>query len=209
MELIYKILVLVILFMIVRGLYLGITKKAVFYMDKEDMIISLSVWLIPLIGTFIISFLEWEWLYYILALIVLAIIAYVVFSAYHYNQDNLSIAIPIALGKIVLSGATILYAFRSYDDMTNTEISFKEATVTTAIFGFLSMLLTKLVNGKEVYRLNKWELRESALDRLNKEEEEDSPISDAEQGESIAVNTQGDRDKLRKKFDDFRKDIKE
>ena len=146
------------LFLIGRGLYLGVTNKAVFYMDKEDMIISLSVWIVPIIGAIIINMLGWDWLMYVLASVTIAVIAFVVFSAYHYNQDNLSVAIPIVISKIVLSGMVIIYAFKSYNDIGNDEISGREYGFTLLVLGALSALKAKLVNGEEVYELNGWEL---------------------------------------------------
>ncbi len=67
----------------------------------------------------------------------------------------------------------IIYAFKSYSDIGNDEISGREYGFTLLVLGALSALKAKLVNGEEVYELNGWELRESVLDRLNEDTEED------------------------------------
>jgi len=161
-----SIILIGVLLFILRGIYLGFSKKAVFYMDKEDMFISLSPIIVLFLGFLLAIVTDWMWIMYLVWILVITLIFYIIFSAYHYNKDNFWIGISVGLAKIALSGTVVLYAYKSYNDIDDHAISSREYGFTLLILGALSALLPKLINGQEVYLRNGWNFDMTALERL-------------------------------------------
>ena len=102
--------------------------------------------------------LEWQWLIFIGGALALGITFYSCYLAYLYNQRNLYVAIPVALGKFVLGGLFVLTWIEILYPNGQTVSRRREQRTTALLFlGLLTPLIYLLVNGESVYLRKGWE----------------------------------------------------
>ena len=170
MENLWKIVVLATLICSSWGIYLGITKKAVFYMNNKDLLISFSGWLVILGSGLLALFLNWNWLFYLGCSIALAITVYSLFLAYQYNMNNLKYAIPIGLAKMLLGLLYVLTWVQVINPGGNSVARRRESRrESMIIIALITPLIYKLVNGIEIYTINGWQLPISEEENSNEE----------------------------------------
>lgn len=156
-EFILKILILIILALSCYGIYIGLTEKAVFYMDLSDLFISFSGWIIMLLSVFVSALLEWDWVFKVGCVMSVLIAFYTAYKAYTYNMNNLYYAIPVGVAKILLG---FLYAITWIDAVNPSGKTASQRTynrrTSFIIIGLITPVLYKLVNGRNVYAKNEW-----------------------------------------------------
>ncbi len=150
-----KIFLFIILIIVIIGIILGLTDKAVFYMDGKDLFFSF-IPLIILIATFILVNYLGDWFSYvgIIAFIISVIIIF--YKSFKYNKTFIK-SFPTALAKVLLS---FLYIASAILSLTNISKDGRYASgyrreegatmIFYIIFGLLVMLLYKLINGERV-----------------------------------------------------------
>lgn len=161
MEIVVKLIILAVLIAAAYGVYLGYTKKAVFYMNDSDLFISFSGWGTLAITGFLAMYLDFLILFLIGIFVALGVMFYTTYMAYKYNMGNWYHAIPVGLAKILLS---FVYALKVLEiiypngkSVSQKRYNRGEAIV---IVGILTPILHSLINGEEVYEQNGWELPE-------------------------------------------------
>ena len=156
-EFFLKTTILIVLTLSSYGIYIGLTKRAVFYMDSSDLFISFSGWIIMIFGVFASALLEWEWVFKVSCAVSAAIAFYTAYKAYTYNMKNLYHAIPVGLGKILLG---FLYVITWIDAINPSGKTASQRThnrrTAFIIIGLITPVLYKLVNGHDVYAKNEW-----------------------------------------------------
>ena len=165
METFGKLLILIILGATARGVYLGLTKKAVFYIDKEDLFLSFSAWIAIVVGYIIGGFLEWDWVISLGYLVSISIIIYNAKQTYIYNNNNINYAIPIGIAKTLLS---LLFLVTLINAVPSDKRTFRGDSIALAIAGLFSVLLYKLINSEEINTELDYDKR---LREWNKEDE--------------------------------------
>lgn len=159
MDTIWKITILVTLIGASWGVYLGLTKKAVFYMDTNDLFESFSGWIVIIISALLAMFLQWSWVIKVGCAVAGGLVIYTTYTAYNYNMKNLAHAIPIGLAKVLLGLLYVLTWLQAIDpggqSASEKRRNRSEAFV---IIGILTPVLYKLVNGYDVYEQNGWNL---------------------------------------------------
>lgn len=161
MEIVVKLTILAVLIAAAYGVYLGYTKKAVFYMNDSDLFISFSGWVTLVIAGILGMYLQFPILFFIGLAAALGVMLYTVYMAYKYNMKNWYHAIPVGLAKVLLSFVYILKVlnvlFPDGKSVSEKRYNRGEALV---IVGVLTPLLYSLINGEDVYVQNGWELPE-------------------------------------------------
>lgn len=140
--------------LIIFGIYLGISDKAVFYYDSSDLFVSL-VPFVTLSILYIVAILD-ESKIYSIALIVVSFagIVYVSYRTIKSNNFNYKIALPVVFAKIFLS-ATIVFKFIELIFSSRRQNASQRLS-NIIIFSTASFLSTKLINGHRVYARNGW-----------------------------------------------------
>jgi len=151
MDTFLKLLFLVVFLATVWGVVLGWTGEAVFFMDKNDLMLSFLGWMALVAGIFLGVVLEWGVLAFIGA-IGASYFAYesVRHSFVHNNQDW-RVGLPVGIGKVMLS-CIYIAAWMEVLTPGGKTVSQRNASRATAmiIIGLLSLLFAKLVNGPDV-----------------------------------------------------------
>jgi len=140
--------------LIVLGIYLGISDKAVFYYDSSDLFVSLAPF-ISLAILYIVAILD-ESKIYSISLLVISLfgILYVSYRTIMLNNYNYKIAVPVVFAKIFLS-ATIVFKFIELIFPSKRQGASQRLS-NVIIFSAASFLSAKLINGHRVYAKNGW-----------------------------------------------------
>jgi hypothetical protein len=148
------ILVFFTIALIIWGIYLGISDKAVFYYDSSDLFMSL-VPFISLVILYIVAILDESKIYSISLLVIsLAGILYVSYRTIMFNNFNYKLAVPVVFAKIFLS-ATIVFKFIELIFPSKRQNASQRLS-NVIIFSAASFLGAKLINGHRVYAKNGW-----------------------------------------------------
>ncbi len=137
-------------------LYLGFTKKAVFYLDKKDVLISFSPWIIMLITMFFVGYLDLSKTFYNIGIGVAIISG--LFIIYKTGMDNrkLWLALPLGVLKIIISFIYVFSIFGLIFNPKDKNGNYSDRTSSLIFLGLLSLLIYSLINGEEVYEKNGW-----------------------------------------------------
>jgi len=161
MEELIKILFIAVICLALYGIYLGITKKGIFYLNQKDMFISFSGWISVIIGGFFALYLEWHFMMYI-GLIIAAIVAvYSTYLAFVFNGRDFAVAIPIGIAKLLLGLVYVINVAKFIDPDRKNASQRRESRINAMIvIALLTPLLGILINGEEVCEINGWDYSE-------------------------------------------------
>lgn len=151
MDIFWKLLILVALLATVWGVVLGWTGEAVFFMDKNDLMLSFLGWMALVAGIFLGMFLGWRWLSYVGA-IVAGYFAYdTIRRSFQHNNHDWRLGLPVGIGKVLLSCIYIAAWLEVLGPGGKSVAQRRENRATAMIIiGLLSLLFAKLVNGAKV-----------------------------------------------------------
>ncbi|MFH1494738.1 MAG: hypothetical protein ABIG70_08075 [Pseudomonadota bacterium] len=151
METIWKLFFLVVLLFTVWGVVLAWRDEAIFFMDRNDLMLSFAGWVSLTAGFLLGLFLNMEWLPYVGAIAALYFIVESVRRAFVHNHNDWKLALPVGVGKVLLSFIYTLYGIDVLSPGGKT-VAHRHETRATAmiIIGLLSALFVKLVNGEAV-----------------------------------------------------------
>ena len=157
MEILWKILFLVCVFCTLYGIYLGLSKKAVFYMNAKDLFTSFSILIVLVVGMFLAIFLDWRFLMNIALIIATIIAIYTCYLAFKFNKGNIFYAFCVGLAKVVLGAFYIAQIVDMIFPADNRHSNRIQAMIIAAI---ITPLLKLLVNGEEVCKIKGWNYNE-------------------------------------------------
>ncbi|MBF0552036.1 MAG: hypothetical protein HQK60_16065 [Deltaproteobacteria bacterium] len=167
-ELLILLLILVYCGVMFYGVYLGLTKKAVFFYDVNDSVLSFSPFVAAALTIFFSGGSPGA-----------AIIRYILFSTagslfiiasyrtLFYNKFNWTILAPVLLAKIFLSSLakicfSLFVILKAVKLVLPTGKSSREKQSNRAwdavVLSFFVSLMKRLINGPEVYEIKGWEL---------------------------------------------------
>ena len=141
-------------FIVVYGIYLGLSNKGVFYRDEKDIFISI----IPLAIIIIVLFLSdnfGEWFLLLGTASFFGSIIYIIRDSYTVNK-NLFNSISIGLAKIALSTFTVvaaLVALTDHDKDARYKTGYRDTDsswLTKLIVFASAYLMFKLINGDRI-----------------------------------------------------------
>ena len=140
------------------GLFLGVTRKAVFYYDKWDLGLAFAPWALFFMG-YQLAIRGQEVLAYLVFFLTAGAWLYSVWLTLQYNRWQWLLALPVLVAKIILSFVYVV----SWMDILNAngkDDSQKSDSRSTAmiVVGLLSLLVMRLVNGPAVYEARGWRL---------------------------------------------------
>lgn len=141
------------------GIYLGLTYKAVFYMDSSDLFVSFSGWIVLLVSLIAGMLLDLKWPIYFGIASAILIAIYSMYLAFAYNKHSFLVAIPVGFAKFILGMLYVLAWVQAISPggRTAADRSHNRKTAFIAI-GLLTPLFYRLVNGLEVYQRKGWAL---------------------------------------------------
>ncbi len=140
------------------GLFLGVTRKAVFYYDKWDLGLAFAPSALFFMG-YQLAIRGQEILAYLVFFLAAGAWLYSVWLTLRYNRWQWLLALPVLVAKIILSFIYVV----SWMDILNANgknDSQKNDSRGTAmiVVGLLSLLVIRLVNGPAVYEARGWRL---------------------------------------------------
>jgi len=140
------------------GLFLEVTRKAVFYYDKWDLGLAFTPWALFFVG-YQLAIRGQEVLAYLVFFLTAGAWLYSVWLTLRYNRWQWLLALPVLVAKIILSFVYVV----SWMDILNAngkDDSQKSDSRSTAmiVVGLLSLLVMRLVNGPAVYEARGWRL---------------------------------------------------
>lgn len=151
METLWKLLFLAILLFTVWGVVLAWRDEAVFFMDRNDLMLSFAGWASLAAGFLLGLFLNMGWLSYIGVIAAIYFIFETIRRAFIHNRNDWTLALPVGIGKVLLSFIYTLYGIEVFFPSGKTVAQHHESRVTAMIvIGLLSTLFVKLVNGESV-----------------------------------------------------------
>lgn len=151
MDTFWKALLLAAVLITAWGVMLGWSRKAVFFMDTNDLVLSFVGWITLVFSIFLGMSLGWPWLNYFGAVIAAYFIFETIRRAFLHNNNDWRLALPVGVGKILLSfiyTATWVQALGP-GGKNATQRRENRAMAFLAI-GLLTLLLNKLINGEAV-----------------------------------------------------------
>lgn len=151
METFWKLLILAILLFTVWGVVLAWRDEAIFFMDSNDLMLSFAGWLSLIAGFLLGLFLSMEWVSYIGATAAFYFTVETIRRAFVHNRNDWTLALPVGIGKVLLSFIYTLYGIEALFPSGKTVAQRHESRATAMIvIGLLSALFFKLVNGEAV-----------------------------------------------------------
>lgn len=151
METFWKMFFLVVLLFTVWGVVLAWRDEAIFFMDRNDLVLSFAGWISLGAGFLLGLFLNMGWLSYIGAIATVYFIFETIRRAFVHNHNDWKLALPVGIGKVLLSFIYTLYGIDTLFPGGKSVAQRHETRVTAMlILGLLSALFVKLVNGESV-----------------------------------------------------------
>ncbi len=151
-------LVAVMLLVALYGVFLGTTRKAVFYYDKLDLGFAFAPWALIFVGYQLVIRGQ-EVIAYLVFLLAIFAELYSIWLTFRYNKWQWLLALPVLISKTILSFVYVL-SWVDILDANGKNISQKRYNRSTAmiVVGLLSLLIMRLVNGPDVYSAKGWAL---------------------------------------------------
>lgn len=151
MEIFWKLLFLATLLLAIWGVVLAWRDEAVFFMDKNDLLLSFAGWISLVAGILLGLFLNMGWLAYVGAIAAIYFAFDSIRRAFAHNHNDWKLALPVGIGKILLSFVYTLYGLDVLFPNGKTVAQQNQTRATAMIvLGLLSALFVKLVNGETV-----------------------------------------------------------
>ncbi len=144
---ILKIVFFIVASIVIIGIYLGVTDKAVFYMDKEDLLLSFAPYPMFII-TALLSMYTWEWVGYVGWIATTIVVVMVFYRSFTYNNSFIK-SISTAVAKLLLSLVYVINIMETLmpSGKNVSEKRFKRSTAFVWLV-FLTPLLSRLINGE-------------------------------------------------------------
>jgi len=153
MELWVKFLILALVVLTFWGMVLGWTKRAIFYMDMNDLLLTFLGWVILALSLYLAALLNWEWVAYSGAVIAIGFAGYTVYRAFVHNGQAI-IAIPVGIAKVLLSFLYVVsWVQLFYPGGGSSRSRNQDRASALIVISLLSILFTKLINGYEVSQI--------------------------------------------------------
>lgn len=155
-----KLTVVVAIICGVIGIILGLTDKAVFYLDKTDFLISAGPLVIFILFFFLSAITEWHWLLTLGEVLAVINIVVIFFLSFQYNPHSKFAALCTAIGKTalgVLIVAKMMDVFFPSGKTSSERRSNQLAALVIVLF--LIPLANRLINGHRVQFLTQENLK--------------------------------------------------
>ena len=133
------------------GLFYGLTDKAVFYYDSEDLFLSFSPFLTAIIAGIAYAFTDnKEWILYVGGVISVLLLISVFYKSFLYNRTFLP-SFSIAIAKLVLSLIILFKIFELFNPPGDNALEKGANRAGAAIFlAIITPIIIRLINGERV-----------------------------------------------------------
>ena len=166
---------------VVLGFLLGITDRAVFYMNKKDLYFSFIPYPIVIGSTFLALITSWAWIWKV-GLVATFVVVFMVFRKSFKFNNRFMPAFATATAKLFFSWIFLLKLLDFFSPVGNTS---RERNVNAAkallMLGFMSFLVPRLINGDRVLG----DAKECGAEDSEEAENEDAATDDDANNEVI------------------------
>ena len=144
-EEIFVMLVLVFLGLLLIGIFLGSTDRAVFYMNSDDVLLSFSPYIIMLV-TMLLGTIVAEWWIGVGMILTVLVIIFITYKSFKYNK-GVFVSLVMAYSKIILSATLCVQALKLLDKNLKGSGRILRQIL---LVSFLTGLTARLTNGDRV-----------------------------------------------------------
>ncbi len=149
-EIIIKIVILLYAAMVLYGIFLGLTDRAIIYMDSKDLWLSFSpMGTVMVFG--ILAFFTWQWVAYIGLAIAAFLAVFILVRNFVFNDKKVFTTLATWMTKMSLSFVAFLLISNIVNPAGQNATQRRERRTNATIWlAFLAPLIYKLVNGDRV-----------------------------------------------------------
>jgi len=149
-EISFKVGLLIVSFLVLSGLFLGITDSAVFYMDDTDVYLTFTPFILIVIS-FLLAMFTWSWMGYIGVGVSFITVIFIFYRSYVFNKRKVFKSLATAVAKLVLSFLYVINIIGALSPSGKNTSEKRYARSSSFVWlAFLTPLLYKLVNGERV-----------------------------------------------------------
>ncbi|MRR18289.1 MAG: hypothetical protein EG826_17750 [Deltaproteobacteria bacterium] len=149
-EVVAKLVFLAIVALTIVGIIYGVTNRAVFYMDRNDMTFSCTPYISVLVGVFVTMITDWKFLFWLALIIALILVVCIITKSFDYNKTPF-MSISTGVAKLVLSFLVVMNMVSALTPSGNTSSKRRYNRNSALVWlMFLTPLVYVLINGEKV-----------------------------------------------------------